>query len=174
MLWEIKEEKKLTRQKAQIGTIFVQATSRALMRGIVLLLLFTHQFAWAAWAGIICSHSDKSEHACCRTAQHGSPAVDAHQEVSDAHSSSQCTGKEMPALDAEHTNLPQEVMVCCLPAEEAEAQMAAPSSTERLSVENAATPIRIGAQTINAPTSIYFRPFHHKRPLFLAFSCWLI
>src|SRR5262249_23471862 len=146
--------------------------SRVLIRGVVLLLLFTQP----SWANIFCScnHPDESEHACCQRAQHGSLAVEPHQEVSVAHSSSQCAGEEVPALDAELGNLLRTVMGCCLSAEEAGVQTVAPLLTEQLPVENATSPVQIGAQTIIAPASVYLHPHHHKRPLYMAFSCWLI
>jgi hypothetical protein len=156
-------------QEAQIGTAFIRATSRALMRGIALLLLLTH----SSWAGIICScsHQDEFEHSCCYTAQHDDKTIEAGQEA-DTHSS-HCTIEEMPA-PAQLDNQPQSVTVCCYPGQQASAQTIAISSTKELSVENTQLPIQIGAQAVIASESIYIYPHRHSRPLYLAFSCWLI
>jgi len=170
--WETEEEKNLTRQKAQIGTALIRATMRALMRGVVLLLLFTHQ----SWASIICgcNHSDESDHACCHTAQHDNPAVEAHRQGSDVHSSSHCAGEEMPAPDTQFDNSPQSAMMCCHSSPQTDAQGVAVTSANPAPVENTPPLIHIGAQTIAAPVSINIHPQRHKRPLYLSFSCWLI
>ncbi len=169
--WEIEEEKKLTRQKAQIGITFIRTASRMLACGFVLLLLFTHQ----SWAGVICNcnHPDESEHACCHRAQHDNPAVETYQEGSDTHSS-HCKSREAMAPGAQFDYSPQGVKRCCHSAHEDDAQAVIISSTKQLPVKSALPPVHIGAQTIIAPASIYIHPQRRNRLLYLAFSCWRI
>src|SRR5262245_41521327 len=68
------------------------------MRGIALLLLFTHQ----SWAGImfICADGDESQHACCHTGRRLEYAAEA------------------PVMN----DLPQKTETCCNLSPQAEAQ----------------------------------------------------
>jgi hypothetical protein len=163
--------KSVTRQKAQIGTAFIRAASRALARGSVLLLLFSH----LAWAGAVCScnHSDGARHACSRLAQRDNPAVETHQEGLDTHST-HCASPETLAPGSQFDNSTHGVKVCCQSAQNAGEQTVAISSTKQLPMENLLSPVRIGVQTTAAPASIYIHPQRRDRPLYLAFSCWRI
>src|SRR5262249_5454689 len=167
---EIEEEKKLTRQKTRIGTTFSCTASRALARGFVLLLLFTHQ----SWAGIIClcNRPDASKHACCRLALHNNPAVDTSDGVSDTHSS-HCKGREATAPGAQFDYSPLGVEKRCQWSQEDVAQAAITSPTKQLPV-GAPAPVYIDAHTFIAPASIRIHPQRRNRLLYLAFSCWRI
>ena len=162
----------MTRQTAQIGTTFIRAASRSLMQGIVLLLLFTQQ----SRAGLICncSHQDESRHACWRQPQHDNPAVETHQEGSDALSSSHCASEETQAPGATLGSSPQGVNVCCHSAPLVEMQAVEVTSTKQAPVENTLPRFQIGAETTVAPAFVHVHPQRHKRPLYSAFSCWLI
>jgi hypothetical protein len=159
----------LTRQKAQIETTFIRTASRALVRGFVLLLLFTNQF----WAGIICGCNlpDGSGHACCRRAQHDNPPVDRE----GLHTqSSHCASPKAMVFGAQFDYSPQGVKVCCRPVQEDGTQAVIMSSTEQLPANNHLPAVHIDAHTIIAPASVYTHPQRRNRPLYLAFSCWLI
>src|SRR5262249_363898 len=133
-------------------------------------------FTTQPWAGIICncSHPDKSEHACCPTAQHNTAAARTDQEGAEALSSSHCTSEVMSAPEAEFENLPQDAKMCCHALQKADTQMVAVSSTKQLPVETTLPPIQMDAQTTIAPESVCIHPQLYKRPLYMAFSCWLI
>src|SRR5215510_9690952 len=117
--WEIEEEKKLTRQKARIGTTFASTASRALARGFVILLLFTHQ----SWAGVICicNRQGASGHACCRLALHDNPAVETIEAGSDTHST-HCRRRDAVAPGANFDYPPQGVKSRCQSVQEVAAQ----------------------------------------------------
>jgi len=168
--WEIEEEKKLTRQKARIGTTFASTASRALARGVALLLLFTPQ----TWAGVICicNRPDASGHACCRLTRHVNPAIETSGEVSDTHSS-HCKGREAMAPGAQFDHSQQCVERRCQSSQEDGAKAAITSPTTRLPVAIPA-PVYIDAQTFIAPASIHIHPQRRNRLLHLAFSCWRI
>jgi len=168
---EIEEEKKLTRQKARIGTTFSRTASRALAHGFVLLLLFTPQ----PWAGVvcICNRPDASGHACGHLTRHDSPAVETREEGSDSHSS-HCMGREAVAPCAKFEYMPQCVKRRCLSVQEDGAQAAITSSTKQLPVTTPLAPVYIGAQTFIAAASIHVHPQRRDRLLYLAFSCWRI
>lgn len=161
----------MARQKAQIGTTFIRAASRALTRGFVLLLLFSHQ----AWAGAICGCNclDGGGHACRRLARRDNPAVETYQEGSGTHSSN-CASLETLASGAQFDNSTHGVKVCCHSAQGAGAQTVAVSSMKQLPMEKLLSPVRIDAQTTVAPVSVYIHPQRRDRPLYLAFSCWRI
>jgi hypothetical protein len=169
--WEIEEEKKLTRQKARIGTTFALTASRALAHGFALLLLFTHQ----SWAGdiCICNRPDASGHACCRLARHDNAAVETSDEGSDTHSA-QCKSREAMAPSAQFDYSPQGVKRRCQSAQEVGAQEVITSSTKQLPVKTPLAPVYIGAQTFIALAYIYIHPQRRNRLLYLAFSCWRI
>lgn len=162
----------MTRQTAQIGATFIQAAPRSLMQGVVLLLLFTQQL----WAGIICnySHQNESRHACWRQPQHDNPAVETHQAGSEALSLPHCASGETPAPGATLGSSPQGANVCCHSAPPVEMQAVEVSSTKQAPVENTLPRIQIGAEKTVAPAFVHVHPQRHKRPLYSAFSCWLI
>ena len=168
--WEIEEEKKLARQKARVGNTFARTPSRALARGFVLLLLFTHQ----SWAGVICicNRPDASGQACRRLARRNNPAVETSEEVSDTHSS-HCKGREAMAPGAQFDYSPQGVERRCQSAQEDGAQAAITSPTKQLPIAISA-PVYIDAHTFVAPASIQIHPQRRNRLLYLAFSCWRI
>lgn len=169
---ELREEKKLKRHKSQIGATFIRATSGALMRVTVLLLLFTHQ----SWAGVICgcTRQDDSQHTCCPTAEHNDTAAEIHQGGLDAPASSHCPSEGATTPDFQFENLPQCATMCCYVAPQTDAQGVTVSSPNPQTVEDTLPLVHINAQTIPEPASFNTHQQHHKRPLYLAFSCWLI
>jgi hypothetical protein len=163
--------KSVTRQKTRIGTTFARTASRALARGFVLLLLFTHQ----SWAGVICicNRPDASGHACGRRTRHDNPAVEPREEGSDSHSS-HCKGREAVATGAQFDYSPQGVKRRCQSVQEDGAQAVITSPTKQLPVNNPPAPVYIDAQTTIAPASICVHPQRQNHSLYLAFSCWRI
>ena len=161
----------MTRQKAQIGITFIRAASRALARGSVLLLLFSHQ----VWAGAVCgcNHLDGGGHACNRMARRDNHAIGTYPEDSGTHSS-HCARPETLAPGAQFDNSTHGVKMCCQSAQNAGEQTVAVSSTKQLPMENLLSPVRTGAQTTVASASVSIHTQRRDRPLYLAFSCWRI
>jgi hypothetical protein len=78
----------LARQTTKPGLTSGKAFMWALMRGIALLLLFTHQ----SWASVICYCADESvwRHACCPTDSHSSCDAEATEMNSQPREAAMC------------------------------------------------------------------------------------
>jgi hypothetical protein len=139
---------------------------------IVILLLFTYQ----SWAGIICGYAlhGESQHASCHTAQHNDAAAEIRREGSDAHASSHCASEEATIPDFQFENLPQCATMCCYAAPQTDVQRVTVSSPNPQTVEHTFPLVHINTQTLPEPASFNTHPQHHKRPLYLTLSCWLI
>ncbi|MGH9835182.1 MAG: hypothetical protein ACREBD_15960 [Blastocatellia bacterium] len=162
----------MTQQKAQTGTALIHAPWRVLMRASVLLLLFTHQ----SWAGVFCdcTHQDESQHVCCHTAQHNHIAAEMHQEGLEAEASSHCESEEATTPDSQFENSQQSATICCYAAPQTDLQGVALTSPNPQTAEESFPLVHINARTIPATAYFNIHPQHHNRPLYLAFSCWLI
>lgn len=162
----------MARQKAQIGTTFIRATSRALTRGIVLLLLLTHQ----SWAGVFCkcTHQDKSQHTCCSAARRNETAAQMRQEGLVAHAPPHCASEEATTPDSQFKNLLQSAMKCCSAAPQSDAQGVAVPLPNPPIVKNTLPLVFINGQTPTEPAFFNVHPQRHKRPIYLSLSCLLI
>jgi hypothetical protein len=122
----------------------------ALMRGIALLLLFTHQ----SWASVICNCVDESgsQHACCHTGRRPECAA----EAPDANS------------------LPQETEMCCHLSPQAEAQTFSITTPTFIPAENQLQGVGTLVATAFTPEYTGALPPSRSRPLYLTHSSLLI
>lgn len=136
------------------------------------LLLFTHQ----SWAGVFCdcAPQDKSQHTCCSATQRNDIAAEMRQEGLDAHASSHCASEEVTTPDSQFESLPQSATICCYAAPQSDSQGVALTSPNPQTFEDTLPPAHLNTQTIPGAAYFNIHPRHHKRPLYLAFSCWLI
>jgi hypothetical protein len=140
----------LARQATKPGFTSGKASLWALMRGIALLLLFTHQ----SWAGVICNCADESgsPHACCHT------------------------GRRLEcAAEAPETNsLPQETEMCCHLSPQAEAQTFSITTPIFILAENHLHGVGTLMATAFTPEYTGVLPSSRSRPLYLTHSSLLI
>ncbi len=166
-------EKTLTRRVTKTGYTSSkasrQALQSALMRGILLSLLFTHQ----AWAGIICHCALKSEsqHACCQTAHRSLRLTGAD---ADIHHSSPCSDESEPLPDDQRKGAPQGEEACCYVSRQAEARTVEISLLNPAPVEEG--PPDFDVTGLKASTTECIRVLKPRlsRPLYLIHSSLLI
>jgi hypothetical protein len=146
-----------------------QAPWSALMRGILLSLLFTHQ----AWAGIICHCALKSEsqHVCCQTTHHSPSLAGAD---ADMRHSTPCSDEGKPLPDDQRKGAPKGEEACCYFSPQAEGRTVEVSLSNHAPVEDVSqifdvtglkTSITEGVPILKPPLS---------RPLYLTHSSLLI
>lgn len=155
--------------KAELITGFNRATWRALMRGSVLLLLFTHQ----SWAEFVCRCNPQNEfhYTCSQSVDHSVPEMGMHQESSASHPAHATRKSITPDTCPEA--MPHGAQVCCYSMAQGDDKSIA-TSERYMSGESLTVPISIGFPTTTTSTySIIHQP-HRARPLYLAFSCFLI
>lgn len=177
-LREAREEKKLTRQKAQKGNRLIRTARRAMARGFALLLFLTHP----SWAGVIChcNYQQEFQHSGCHASQQTNLMTGQRQEDTNSYNSPHCASEEEAVSNVQLDNLSLSAMACCDVAPQADIPGVAVSSSSSTSVKNAPPPIHSGAQTTSAPAPINVHPERHKwpqrhkRPIYLSLSCWLI
>lgn len=163
---------------------FINGFSRnawqALMKTLVLLLVFSHQ----AWAGNIC-HCDPqigAQHAGCHEEQRSTAMASVQQEDLMTYSSHHCAEEEKPviadkekAVAGKHFNqLPQSVITCCQASSQVEAEAVSAAPPSQAPLINVLPPTNVGAQTNLTPAPFTIHPLHPTRPLYLSFSCLLI
>jgi len=127
-------EKTLTRRVTKTGYTSSKASRHAprsaLMRGILLSLLFTQQ----AWAGIICHCALKSEsqHVCCQPAHHSPSLAGAD---ADMRHSTPCSAEGKPLPDDQRKGAPQGEKACCYVAPQADGRTVEVSLSNHAPVE---------------------------------------
>ena len=140
----------MARQTTKPGFTSGRASLWALMRGIALLLLFTHQ----SWASVICNCAEESEshHACCHAGRRP-----------------EC------AADAPDTNsLPQETERCRHLSPQAEAQTFSITTPTFVPAENRLLAFGTPVATAFTPEYIGVLKQSRSRPLYLTHSSLLI
>jgi len=140
----------LAQQVTKPGFTFGKASLWTLMRGIALLLLFTHQ----SWAGVICNCADESgpHHACRHTGQR-----------------LEC-GTEAPELN----RLPQETEMCCDLSAQAEAQPFSITTPTFIPTENRLQAFGMPVATAFTPEYTGVLRLSRSRQLYLTHSSLLI
>ncbi len=146
-----------------------QAPWRALLRGILLSLLFTHQ----TWAGIIChcALGNAPQHACCQTAHHSQRTTGT---AADTHSAAPCPNESEPSSDDQQKTAPQGEGGCCYLSPQAEARTVEISLLNPAPVEEVPPDIDITGFEIAATEYIYVSKPRRSRPLYLTHSSLLI
>lgn len=138
------------------------------MRGILLLLLFTHQ----AWAEIICycAHETQPQHVCCQTAhtQH------ATGKEAGAHSSDSCPNEREPSSVNQQNTAPQSEEGCCYLSPQTEARTVEISLLGPAPAEEVLPVFDItGLKTSSTECIRVLKP-RLSRPLYLTHSALLI
>ena len=169
----------MTGQAAKAGFTFnvSRINWRALMRGSLLLLLFTHQ----SWAGIVChcalqgSAQNDSQHQCHHAAHLSKSTLGTEQEVLADHHSTSCSGESTAIPNGGIETSPQGATVCCCHATPS-AEVQAVSVLSQSDVPGDSTPPLISFGALRTSTSEYIglhQPLH-SRPLYLTLSSFLI
>jgi hypothetical protein len=146
-----------------------QAPRSALMRGILLSLLFTHQ----AWAGIIChcALESESQHSCYQTAHHSSSSAGAD---ADIRHSTPCSDGGEPLPDDQWRVAPQGEEACCYVSPQAEGRTVEVSLLNHAPVENVSQVFDVtGLKTSTTECISILKP-PLSRPLYLIHSSLLI
>jgi hypothetical protein len=120
------------------------------MRGIALLLLFTHQ----SWASAICNCADESgsQHACCHTGR----------------------GQECDAEASDTNSQPQEAEMCCHLSPQAEPQTFSITTPIFVPAESHLQGVGSLVALIFTPEYTGVLPSSRSRPLYLTHSSLLI
>jgi hypothetical protein len=157
------EKKKMIRTTVQRGIAFAQI-GRAAITAMVILLLCVPP----AWAATLCNCQAEigSLHACCLASENGRAEikVSAHcQNTQSSSSNFQVQKSSQPAVS------------CCEASPQRELENAELSLAVTIAAEaNSPLPIDCRKHLPQAPPSINKLPRQSQRPLYLAFSCWLI
>jgi hypothetical protein len=166
-------EKTLTRRVAKTSYTSSkaarQAPRSALMRGILLSLLLTHQ----AWAGVICHCVLESEslRACCQTDHYSPPMAGAN---ADTRHSTPCPGEGEPLPDDQRNGAPQGEEACCYVSPQAEGRMVEVSLLDPPPVDEVPTVFDVtGLRTSTTQCVPILKP-PLSRPLYLIHSSLLI
>ena len=140
----------MAQQATKPGFTFSKASLWALMRGIALLLLFTHQ----SWAGIICNCADESgsQDAYCHSDQRLECAAEA----------------------SEMNSPPQETKMCCHLSPQAEAQTFSTTTPTFVPAENRLLAFGTPVATAFTPEYSGVLQQSRSRPLYLTHSSLLI
>jgi hypothetical protein len=141
----------------------------ALMRGILLSLLFTHQ----AWAGIICHCALKSEsqHVCCQTAHHSPSLAGAD---ADMRQSTPCSDEGKPLPDDQRNGVPQGEEACCYLSPQAEGRTVEVSLSNHAPVEDVSQIFDVTGLKISTIECVPILKPPFSRPLYLTHSSLLI
>jgi hypothetical protein len=148
---------------------FRQARWGALMRGILLSLLFTHQ----AWAGIICycSIESESQHSCCQTAHHPPFSAGA---AADIRHSTPCSDERAPLPGDQRKGASEGEEACCYVSPQAEGRTVEVSLSNHAPVEDVSQVFDVtGVKTSISEWVPILKP-HPSRPLYLTHSAFLI
>jgi hypothetical protein len=146
-----------------------QAPRSALMRGIMLSLLFTHQ----AWAGIICHCALKSEsqHVCCQTTHHSPSLAGAD---ADIRHSTPCSDEGEPLPDDQRKGAPQGEEACCYVSSRAEGRTVEVSLLNHAPVEDVSRVFDVTGLKISTTECVPILKPPLSRPLYLTHSSLLI
>jgi hypothetical protein len=146
-----------------------QAPWSALMRGILLSLLFTHQ----TWAGIICHCALKSEsqHVCCQTAHHSPSLAGAD---ADMRHSTPCSDEGEPLPDDQRKGAPQGEEACCHVSPQAEGRTVEVSLSNHAPVEDVSQIFDVTGLKISTTECVPILKLPLSRPLYLTHSSLLI
>lgn len=152
---------------------FNRARQWALATGIAFMLVASPQ----VWAGImfVCEPQLGREHSCCLTGRHSDAAVEMQGEHSTSDTSTFCETSTLVTHAVKVSIQPTPLTVCCVlqPQNEPLARFVqSESQTTAVSVQFADSLFR---STMPGSSHI-FNPISRgsKRPLYLAFSCFLI
>jgi hypothetical protein len=146
-----------------------RAPGSALMRGILLSLLLTHQ----AWAVIICHCvlESESQHACCQTDHYSLPMAGAN---ADTRHSTPCPGEGEPLPDGQRNGAPQGEEACCYVSPQVEGRTVEVSLLGPPPVDDVPTVFDVtGLRTSTAHCVPILKP-SLSRPLYLIHSSLLI
>ena len=150
---------------------FFSTTVPALLRGMAVLLLFTHQ----AWAGVVCCGANEieSEQSCHQTCEEHCSSLGPVAE-SGEHRAVALAEDAKPSVEACFIDQSQDVPLYCQFSLPAEPQRPITSASNQTPLETGFAFFAVEPVVASAQAGSYPLPPSRSRPIFLITSCFII